>query len=165
MSGTPADVTAEFFYKDPCAPRPNRPIGVGVLALIERDGTLLMERRSDCGRWGFVGGGVEVEESLEDALRREVLEETGLVVVGEELFAVFPGPSRVVRYPDGNVVRLVTFVYRTRVEGFGSLRRSDESEELRFFRREELPGLDVIETSRLILDAYLGPPTGALLRG
>ena len=134
------DVSAEFFYGDPNAPRPNRPIGVGVLGLIERDGRLLVERRSDCGRWGFVGGAVEVQESLEDAPRREVLEETGLVVTGEELFAVFPGPSRVVRYPDGNVVRLMTFVYRAEVEDFGTLRRSDESEELRFFGREELGG-------------------------
>lgn len=135
-----------------------------MLALIEHDGGLLMERRSDCGRWGFVGGAVEVEESLEDALRREVGEETGLVVVGEELFAVFPGPSRIVRYPDGNVVRLLTFVYRAEVETFGTLRRSAESEELRFFRPKELPGLDVIETSRPILDAYLNPRAGSLLR-
>jgi ADP-ribose pyrophosphatase YjhB (NUDIX family) len=134
------DVSAEFFYGDPNAPRPNRPIGVGVLGLIERDGRLLVERRSDCGRWGFVGGAVEVQESLEDAPRREVLEETGLVMTGEELFAVFPGPSRVVRYPDGNVVRLMTFVYRAEVDDFGPLRRSDESEELRFFGREELGG-------------------------
>jgi len=153
-------VTAEFFYRDPNAPRPNRPIGVGVLALIERDGRLLMELRSDCGRWGFVGGAVEVEESLKDALRRETLEETGLVVTGEELFAVLPGPSRIVRYPDGNVVRLMTFVYRAEVEGFGTLQRSDESEELRFFRPEELEELDVIETSRPVLDAYLDPPPG-----
>ena len=156
-------MTAEFFYEDPNAPPPNRPIGVGVLALIERDGALLTEKRSDCGRWGLVGGAVEVEESLEEALRRETLEETGLVVVREQLFAVFPGPSRVVRYPDGNVVLLMTFVYRAEVEDFATLRRSEESEELRFFRREELSGLDVIETSEPILDAYLDPPTEILL--
>ena len=156
---------AEFFYNDPNAPRPNRPIGVGVLALIERGGELLLERRSDCGRWGFPGGAIEANESLEEGLRREVLEETGLVVVGEELFAVFPGPSRVVRYPDGNVVRLLTFVFRAGVEDFTVLRRSEESEELRFFRREELRGLDVIETSRPVVDAYLEPPAGNLLLG
>ncbi len=39
------------------------------------------------------------------------------------------------------------------------MRRSDESEELRFFGREELSGLDVIETSEPILDAYLDPPS------
>jgi ADP-ribose pyrophosphatase YjhB (NUDIX family) len=157
-------VSAEFFYDDPFAPRPNRPIGVGVLALIERDGTLLMEKRSDCGRWGFPGGGIEVEESLEEGLRREVLEETGLVVVHEELFAVFPGPSRIVRYPDGNVVRLLTFVFMANVEDFGTLRRSEESEELRFFGRDELPALDTIETSRPILEAYLDPPGKLFLK-
>jgi 8-oxo-dGTP pyrophosphatase MutT (NUDIX family) len=117
-----------------------------------------VEKRSDCARWGFVGGAIEVDESLEEALRREVLEETGLVVVGEELFAVFHGPWRVVPYPDGNVVRLITFVYRAEVVDFGTLRLSEESEELRFFRPEELAGLDVIETSRPILEAYLDPP-------
>ena len=63
------NVTAEFFYEDPSAPRPTRPIEVGVLALIERDGRLLMDKRGDCGREGLVGGGIEVEESLEDTLR------------------------------------------------------------------------------------------------
>ncbi|HET7272806.1 MAG TPA: NUDIX domain-containing protein [Rubrobacter sp.] len=146
---------AKFFYRSTDTPRPNRPIGVGVLALIERDGALLLERRSDCGRWGLIGGGVDVEESLEDALRREVREETGLVVASQELYGVLSDPSRIVSYPDGNVVRLVAFVFRTEVEGFETLRRSDESEELRFFGPEELPDLDVIETARPILDSYL----------
>jgi ADP-ribose pyrophosphatase YjhB (NUDIX family) len=148
-------VTAEFFWGDPDAPRPNRPIGVGVLALIERDGALLLERRSDCGRWGLVGGRVEVEESLEDSLRREMLEETGLAAARCTLFRVFDDPTRIVRYPDGNVVRLLTFAYEVRVEDFGTLRRSEESEELRFFRREELAGLDVIETARPIIEGYV----------
>ena len=151
---------AEFFYRSPVAPRPNRPIGVGVLALIERDGALQEERRSDCGRWGLLGGAVDVEESLEDALQREVREETGLVVTRPELYGVFSDPSRIVRYPDGNVVRLISFVYKTEVEGFEGLRRSDESEQLRYFGREELVGLDVIETVRPILDLYLDQGAG-----
>ena len=40
----------QFFYQNPDAPVPNRPTGVGVLAVIERGGTLLLERRSDCDR-------------------------------------------------------------------------------------------------------------------
>lgn len=126
-----------------------------MLALIERDGALLLERRSDCGRWGLVGGRVEVEESLEDGLRREVREETGLTAVECSLFRVFDDPTRIVRYPDGNVVRLLTFAYEARVEDFGTLRRSEESEELRFFRHEELAKLDVIETARPIIEGYV----------
>ena len=111
-----------------------------------------MERRNDCGRWGLIGGGVNLEESFEDALRRE---EKGLVVASHELFGVLSDPSRIVSYPDGNVVRLIAFVFRTEVEGFETLQCSDESEKLRFFGHEELPGLDVIETARPILDSYL----------
>ena len=126
-----------------------------MLALIERDGALLLERRSDCERWRLVGGRVGIEESLEDGLRREVLEETGLAAVECSLFRIFDDPARIVRYPDGNVVRLLTFAYEVRVEDFGALRRSEESEELRFFRREELASLDVIETARPIIEGYV----------
>ncbi|HEX6711718.1 MAG TPA: NUDIX domain-containing protein [Rubrobacter sp.] len=165
MAAPPEASKAEFFYRASEAPRPNRPIGVGVLALIERDGALLLERRSDCGRWGLIGGGVDVEKSLEGALRREVREETNLVVESYELYGVLSDPSRIVRYPDGNVVRLVAFVFRTEVEGFEMLRRSDESEELGFFGPDELPKLDVIETVRPILESYISrdPRRGILL--
>jgi hypothetical protein len=60
-----------------------------------------------------------------------------------------------VRYPDGNVVQLLTFAYEVRVEDFGTLRRSGKSEELRFFRREELASLDAIETARPIIEGYV----------
>lgn len=150
---------AKFFYRDPKAPQPNRPIVLGVMALIERDGALLLERRSDCGRWGLVGGAVEVDESLGEALRREVLEETGLTVKEHELFCVFSDPSKIVQYPDGNIVRIVSFAFDVKVVGFEPLRHGEESTDLRFFDREELSRLDIVETGRPILDLYLsGPP-------
>jgi hypothetical protein len=76
-------------------------------------------------------------------------------VASHELYGIVSDPSRVVRYPDGNVVRLLSFVYKTEVEGFETLQRSEESEELWFFDPEELPELDVIETARPIQDSYL----------
>jgi hypothetical protein len=56
----------------------------------------------------------------------------------------------------------MTFAYGAEVDGFGPPRRSDESEELRFFGRESLGGSDVIETSGPVLDAYLDPVTRTL---
>jgi 8-oxo-dGTP pyrophosphatase MutT (NUDIX family) len=146
---------AKFFCRDPQAPKPNRPLGVGVTALIQRDGALLLERRKDSGRWGLIGGSVEIDESLDQALRREVYEETSLSVRSYSLAGTFSDPSAINQYPDGKVVRVVALVYRAEVEDFSALRCSEESLELRFFTREELKALDVIETSRPVIDRYL----------
>ncbi|MDF1595354.1 MAG: NUDIX hydrolase [Acidimicrobiia bacterium] len=60
---------------------------VGVGAVIVRDGALLMVERGRpprAGEWAVPGGKVRWGERLEDAVVREVYEETGLVVeVGE----------------------------------------------------------------------------------
>lgn len=149
--------TARFFHKDPSAPKPNQLIGVGTPALIERDGKFLMELRGDCERWGLIGGAVGPDEAVEDALRREVFEETNLTVTGCGLFGVFADPSRIVEYPDGNVVRLLSFVYRVEVESFEPLRTSEESVEFRFFDEDSPRKLDIVETARPIIEAYLSP--------
>jgi 8-oxo-dGTP pyrophosphatase MutT (NUDIX family) len=151
---------ARFFYRDPSAPQPTEPRALGVGALIERHGRLLLERRVDSGLWSLVAGRVEEDESLAGALVREVREETGLTVARYELFGTFTDPTRIIRYPDGNVLRLASFVYLVEVESFDGLRASDESEELRFFAHDELGGLDVPATQRPVFERYLAgaPP-------
>jgi 8-oxo-dGTP pyrophosphatase MutT (NUDIX family) len=147
--------TTTFHYRDPLAPKPNRGVTLGVSALIERDDAILLERRRDNGQWGLIGGGVEIDESLDQALRREVLEETGLTVASYTFFGTFSDPSRIGRFSNGNVVRFVVIVYRVEVEDFTTLACSDESFELGFFSRAEIADLDVVATGRDVLDAYL----------
>jgi 8-oxo-dGTP pyrophosphatase MutT (NUDIX family) len=149
---------SRFFYRDAAAPEPTQPLSLGVVALIEREGAMLLERRVDSGRWGLVGGAVEMNDSLEAALRREVLEETGLTVSRFSLYGTFSDPSRLIRYPQGDVVRIVTLAYVVEVEDFGALRLSDESTELRFFPVGELSPLDIVETHCHIVDAFLTQP-------
>ncbi len=57
--------------------------GVFVEAIVERaDSLLLVQNRWEDGlHWSLPGGGVHARETLAEGLRREVLEETGLVVV------------------------------------------------------------------------------------
>ena len=48
--------------------------------LYDREKGLLLEKRSDDGTWCVPGGGLELGETLEQALRREVREETSLEI-------------------------------------------------------------------------------------
>ena len=84
---------ASFFYQDASAPRPNTPRPVTVVALIQDNGRVL-DRRADAPYWGLIAGRVEADETLEQALRREVDEETGLTITSFLLFGTFSAPSR-----------------------------------------------------------------------
>ena len=79
---------------------------LAVAALIERDGQMLMGRRSRSsaspGKWSFPAGYVDRGERVEDALVREVREETGLTVVPECLLGLYSEA--------GNIVVLAVYV-------------------------------------------------------
>jgi ADP-ribose pyrophosphatase YjhB (NUDIX family) len=70
---------------------PSRPIlGVGAIVL-DRDRVLLVERGKPPleGYWSLPGGVLEVGERLEDGIRREVLEETGLEIRPRGVVEIF----------------------------------------------------------------------------
>lgn len=153
---------ARFYYRDPDAPLPQRR-QVGALALVEQGDRVLLDRRSDSGRWGFVGGRVNDDETAEEALRREVHLETGLELDRIDFFGVFSDPTRIIAYGDGNVVRLLTLVFRATVAETADLRPSAESLELCFFSAAELATLRVAETRLPIRDRYLARPRSVVI--
>lgn len=70
---------------------PSRPIvGVGAVVLAD-DRVLLVRRRFEplAGQWSLPGGALEVGETLEQGVAREVLEETGLIVHVGPMIEVF----------------------------------------------------------------------------
>jgi 8-oxo-dGTP pyrophosphatase MutT (NUDIX family) len=126
------------------------------MALIEREGRILVERRADSAvvEWAFIGGAAG-DESVLDALHREIREETGFEIESAELFGVFSEPTRIVAYPDGNVYRLVSIAFRVVPAGDVAPTLSAESVEMRFVSRDELGALDFWPAHRPVRDALL----------
>ncbi|MBQ8314235.1 MAG: NUDIX domain-containing protein [Lachnospiraceae bacterium] len=148
---------AQFYYRDKDAPKPkgNR-IGTGIL--LECDGRLLLEHRADSDTWAVIGGGLKSGERLVEGAVREVFEETGVILREEqlELYRIYDDPSRIASYPDGNVWRILTVVYRVRLPEQPELICSEESRELRFFTKEELGEVKIAATHLPILEEYMG---------
>ena len=91
-----------------------------VQAVIVREGAVLLARRRNLRGWELPGGNVNPGEPPEAALRREVLEETGLEVEVESLSGV---------YRRSGFLPHRACVYRCRMLG-GALRPSDETPQL-----------------------------------
>jgi ADP-ribose pyrophosphatase YjhB (NUDIX family) len=123
---------------------PQRPI-VGVGALIFRRDRVLMAQRGKPphkGAWSLPGGAVEVGESLDAAVRREVREETGLAVKPLKVFQVF---ERIMRDAAGAPeYHYVLIDYICRVTG-GDLCAGDDASRVEWMRRRDLPQLEITE--------------------
>jgi len=148
---------AKFYYKNNKAPKPNRPNSMGTSAIIEYNGKVLLEKRTDSNRWALIGGGLNIDESLEQCIIREIKEETALDIDEKSLYfwKIYSDPSRISEYPDGNIIRIITTVYLVELNSIHELICSEESLELRYFSYEELKKLNIAETHRHIIDDYL----------
>ena len=90
--------------------RPLLQVGASVI-VEDPQGRILLQLRSDNGCWGYPGGSIELDEVVEEAARRELWEETGLIAHRLELFGIFSGPEMHYVYPNGDEVSNVDLVF------------------------------------------------------
>jgi ADP-ribose pyrophosphatase YjhB (NUDIX family) len=130
---------------------PNRPL-IGVGALIFQRGRILMAQRGKeplMGWWSLPGGAVEAGESLEAAVLREVLEETGLVVETVRVHEIF---ERIIRDAAGiPEYHYVLIDYICRVAG-GALQAGDDVARVAWMQWDELAGLQVTEGTLAVIE-------------
>jgi ADP-ribose pyrophosphatase YjhB (NUDIX family) len=115
-------------------------------AIIETEGgVVLIKRKNPPYGWALPGGFVNYGESLEDAVYREVKEETGLDIELIRQFHTYSDPRRDPRH------HTVSTVYIARASGMPVA--GDDAKEVRVFKRESLPE-DIAFDHREILEDY-----------
>ncbi len=117
---------------------------VSVAGIVVRDdGRVLVIKRDDNGHWEAPGGVLELDESFEAGVQREVLEETGIEVTVERLTGVYKNLTH----------GIVALVYRCRPAG-GEPNATDEAREILWMTREEVQAAMVPAFGVRVLDAF-----------
>ena len=124
---------------------------VAVSALIFDGERILLALRRDIGWWNLPGGGMEVGETVDEALLREVREETGLEIEVGPLVGVYSKPQK----------QEVVLTFRCYVTG-GNPIATEESRECRYFAPNDLPINTLPKHRQRIEDALLQQPTAIL---
>jgi mutator protein MutT len=127
---------------------------VGVGAVLIHEGRVLLIRRGKeplRGRWVVPGGTVEVGETLQEALVREVREETGLVVKPLDVVTVFDRIERegaAVHYHYVIIDYLCEYVS-------GTPRAASDAEAVALVAPEELPAYSLPEKAlEVVLEGF-----------
>lgn len=118
--------------------RPLLQVGASVIVENEK-GQILLQLRSDNHTWGYAGGSTELDEVVEEAAKRELFEETGLMANSLELFGIFSGKEMHCVYPNGDEVSNVDIVFLCK-DYSGELKCQDgEVDDLKFYAADDLP--------------------------
>ena len=136
---------------DPSMPDNLNHFRIAVFALIFDDGRVLLAHRRDIDWWNLPGGGMEIGETVEEAVRREVREETGLEVQVERLVGVYSKPQK----------QEVVLTFRCRVIG-GELQATEESRACTYFPPDALPLNTLPKHRERIMDALLNQEAAIL---
>lgn len=135
--------------KDQLCPRcgryNNRRIAVDAL-IIRENKILLIKRAVEPFKdlWALPGGGIDFDETAEEALYKEVLEETGLEVLSSKFLKVYTDPKR-------DPKQVITLSYL--VETKGEPKAGDDAKEYQWFDLHALPKLGFDHNT--IIDEYL----------
>jgi 8-oxo-dGTP diphosphatase len=111
-------------------------------AIVNEQGKVLAIRRHDNGQWEPPGGILELDETIDEGLMREVREETGLRVVPEHLTGVYKNMKR----------GIIALVFRCRVVS-GQPHASPEATEIRWLSPPEVADLMSEAYAVRLLDA------------
>lgn len=109
-------------------------------AIFNDKGDILLQKRRDVNKWGLISGHVEFGETVEDAILREIFEETNAKATITRFIGIYSAPPTQTYYYADRTVQYITSYFEARLED--TIREDFTNEEtvsLRFFDTNQLP--------------------------
>ncbi|NRT72508.1 NUDIX domain-containing protein [Clostridium beijerinckii] len=80
-------------------------------AIIYKNRKILLQRRADSGNWAIHGGVLELGETVEETVKRELNEEIGINPIKLKFYKVFSGEDMHTVYPNGDEVYYINVIF------------------------------------------------------
>ncbi len=134
---------------------PSRPLimtSAGTI-IINKEGKVLLQQRTDNLKWGFPGGSLELGESFEEAAIREAKEEVGLTLKTLKLFNVYSGKRCYNKYPNGHEIYNASAIFICLDYDGELILDPEETRKAYFFAKEEFPNMsDINPPDKLVIE-------------
>lgn len=127
--------------------------------IVNEKNEILLQKRREENRWGLPGGALELGESAEEALRREIREETGLEIRIEKLLGVYTKYFHT--YPNGDKTQSIVMTFVCRPTGGELQSENEETLELAYVAPKKMPPL-LFDDNRDAIQDYINGNFGVV---
>lgn len=107
--------------------------------LFDEQGRVLLQKRGDSGKWGFLGGAIELGETPEETAIRALKEETGLDVAVESFIGIHTDSD--IKYPSGDEAHSLCIVYKLKAIDGDLICDNVETIGLQYVAIDDLPDM------------------------
>lgn len=113
----------------------------GVAGAIVRDNKILLVKHGELKKWQIPGGLMELNESIETTIKREIKEELNIDIEVDKLISVLSSPEWVFEFPNGDKIQQLTFFFLLRgdFEEDNIKLQEEEIYDYKFFDFNDIP--------------------------
>lgn len=110
-----------------------------IAIVINQEKEVLLIERLDDGFFDFPGGGMDIKETIEDCVKRELFEETGLIATEVTLYQLLSGDITYYHYQTGNDIWGLDAIYIVNKYNGELKPQLDEVKDLKFYKLKDIP--------------------------
>jgi ADP-ribose pyrophosphatase YjhB (NUDIX family) len=113
----------------------------GAAGAILKDGKILLVKHGSLKKWQIPGGLMELNESIETTIKREIKEELNIEVEIDKLISVLSSPEWIIEFPNGDRIQQLTFFFLLKgdFEESNIKLQEEEIHEYKFFSLDDIP--------------------------